>query len=196
MLKTLIRRLLITSLRPDCFPAVNLLFWVVLIGMSWFMFRTMTEANHLLHIRNAKDDLQKALLSEESGQRGYLLSGNRLHWERFDIGRQRVPIFESEIETLITVNSPNYKALDRARDLIRLKEAEMQLTIVLSDANRKEEALALFNTNKGETYMRDINAELNKIDHEATSRFWSCFAWLSTSLLPLFGLRSSFLSGR
>jgi signal transduction histidine kinase len=103
--------------------------------------------------RAAVVDLRNTLDDAETGQRGYLLTGNQDYLAPYDDARQRVRVNRERIATLAKSDPAMAGDVARLTDLTDAKLAELQKTIDLYDAGQRDEALRLVNTNKGRELM-------------------------------------------
>lgn len=107
-------------------------------------------------------DLRTALLDAETGQRGYLLTGQPAYLEPYRIGATRLDdavdhAFSSEIQRGVT--PPAWEAA--LRGLVVSKRDELAETIRLYDSGAREAALDLVETNIGRQDMDRIRAALD-----------------------------------
>jgi two-component sensor histidine kinase/CHASE3 domain sensor protein len=100
---------------------------------------------------------QALLVDAETGQRGFLLTSKPGFLAPYSKARQEIP---GELRELIgaRVDAPG----DRLVTLSAIKLREIELTLELARAGRKDAALALVSSGKGKGYMDGIRAE---IDH-------------------------------
>ena len=103
--------------------------------------------------RTAIVDLQDLVLDAETGQRGYLLTGNPAYLRPYLEARQNS---EAQLAGFTSVMNRDPRQKADSSNLIPLitnKLAELQQTIDLANANKRDEALALVKTNLGQTLM-------------------------------------------
>ena len=103
--------------------------------------------------RTAIVDLQNLVRDAETGQRGYLLTGNPAYLRPYLEARQNS---EAQLAGFTSVmnRDPQQKAdASNLLPLITNKLAELQQTIDLANANKRDEALALVKSNLGQTLM-------------------------------------------
>jgi signal transduction histidine kinase/DNA-binding response OmpR family regulator/HPt (histidine-containing phosphotransfer) domain-containing protein len=99
----------------------------------------------ILLLETLVQDVRKA----ETGQRGYLLTGDRQYLNAFEVGRAGF------LE--IVRNNPGLDA--RLIETMRLKLAELNRTIVLENQGQHTQALRLVKTSAGWRLMEDIDAQ-------------------------------------
>jgi signal transduction histidine kinase len=103
--------------------------------------------------RAAVVDLRNTLDDAETGQRGYLLTGNQDYLAPYDDARQRVRENRERIATLAKSDPAMAGDAARLTDLTDAKLAELQKTIDLFNAGQREESLKLINTDLGRQLM-------------------------------------------
>jgi signal transduction histidine kinase len=103
--------------------------------------------------RTAIVDLQNLILDAETGQRGYLLTGNPAYLKPYLEARQNS---EAQLAGFMSImnGDPLQKAdASKLAPMITNKLAELQQTIDLANANKRDEALARVKTNLGQALM-------------------------------------------
>ena len=103
--------------------------------------------------RTAIVDLQNLILDAETGQRGYLLTGNPAYLKPYLEARQNS---EAQLAGLMSImnGDPLQKAdTSKLAPIITAKLVELQQTIDLANANKRDEALARVKTNFGQALM-------------------------------------------
>ena len=113
------------------------------------------EANALL----AVNQLVGAALDAETGQRGYLLTGREPYLEPYMSSKKRLASCESVLTTILNGDQamqPHLAALERGVDS---KLAELDDTLALVRAGKRDEALKLVNTGLGKQHMETVRGE-------------------------------------
>ena len=103
--------------------------------------------------RTAIVDLQNRILDAETGQRGYLLTGNPAYLKPYLEARQNS---EAQLAGLMSImnGDPLQKAdTSKLAPIITAKLVELQQTIDLANANKRDEALARVKTDLGQALM-------------------------------------------
>ena len=115
----------------------------------------------------ALDTLEDAVLDAETGQRGYLLTGDRAYLEPYLAGRV----------TLEGLTGPVWQGARDAevgptelRRLVDMKMEELAQTIALFDAGSPRAALSVVETDRGRELMSDIRAEISLRRAEAEAQ--------------------------
>jgi signal transduction histidine kinase len=131
---------------------------------------TYTSANahrwltRSLEVRQAEAELFSAIQDEESGQRGYLLTGDPSYLVPLVASRARLTPLEAELHSLTRDDPRQQDRLNRLRALIDAKTRELDGTVSLQRQGRRAEALAIVKTHGGRDLMRGIRALMADFD--------------------------------
>ena len=108
-------------------------------------------------------DLQIAMFAAvedaETGQRGYLLTGDPSYLTPFDAATARVSRLEEKLEATTTEDPAQLRRLSRIRRLADEKLAELTRTVAFYRLGHPDEALRLVRSNLGRDIMSKIRAE-------------------------------------
>ncbi len=107
------------------------------------------------NLRNRSTDLLGYLRDAETGQRGYLLTGDEAYLRPFAVAREWLT---TDVARLRRVG--DIAAARRVADLVEEKVAELSRTVDLARAGRREEALAIVRTDRGNDVMEELRAFL------------------------------------
>jgi signal transduction histidine kinase/ActR/RegA family two-component response regulator len=143
-------------------------------------------AAHSLQVRRTQTELFSSLQDAETGQRGYLLTGDEAYLRPFERARARLPILQTQLRALTRDNSEQQQRLDELDALIRPKMAELKRTIELAQANRSDEAIALVRTNQGRDLMRrirDLATAFDEAERQLLSQRQAHADYLRTALM-------------
>jgi signal transduction histidine kinase/uncharacterized protein (UPF0297 family) len=119
------------------------------------------ETAGLRRIRSGIADLYRNLQDAETGQRGYLLTGDPTYLAPYE---NAVGMLATRQEALVkyTASYPEYKAkLSDLNRLIAAKMSEVGTTIAMAKAGKKAEAMALVTSDNGRNYMTKISGILD-----------------------------------
>jgi signal transduction histidine kinase len=125
--------------------------------------RLVANERLVAHADNAIIDLTRlysAVRDAERSQRGYLLTDNATHLERYRDATQRI---QSELEALSreVETSPEQQArLDFLRRKIAVKIAQLGRTLSLERAGNRAAALAIVRTGTGKQLLDEIGAQV------------------------------------
>jgi CHASE3 domain sensor protein len=148
---------------------VALLSGVMLLAMipvvvSFWAFskldRASTTRTQTSLIIDQAQSLMSELIDAETGQRGYLLTGNEAFLEPYLAVRDRV---SGELEALLqlTLTSDARNDLDAITPLMAAKMAELSDTIDLYQNGDITAAVAIVNSGQGKDLMDSIRADMN-----------------------------------
>jgi signal transduction histidine kinase/CheY-like chemotaxis protein/CHASE3 domain sensor protein len=179
---------------------VAALFAVLLI--SAFSYRSLEGRNEsasrvsqTLRLIEQLEGVLSTMKDAETGQRGYLLTGDEAYIAPFEQAASRLPAQLDAIGRAL-VDPEQRRLLDDLRGFSREKLEELQHTVELRRAGRADEALAMVRTNRGKRVMDDLRDAVGKMQaaerRELASRdevwaqaiqFSSVVSWGSSALL-------------
>jgi two-component sensor histidine kinase len=110
--------------------------------------------------RIAAEQLRDHLRTQESSERGFLLTGNQIYLAPYDTAKAEAVRELDELTRLIAPDAPNRAMLPRLAEAVNDKIAEMDSCIALKSAGRDAEALSLVQRNRGKALMDEINVFL------------------------------------
>ena len=147
---------------------------LLLIGAAsvWLASRAADASRANERMQTSRSTATEALLSlerAETGQRGYLLTGNTQYLDVYNLAVRQVP---ADL-TALGAMARSAQHVPRMLALARAKLAEMARTIELYDAGRSEQALELVRTNVGQNVMeeyRRLSDEIVAADEAELSR--------------------------
>jgi len=143
---------------------VGLLLVTVVAAVSFRAFSQINEAGearkHTFVVISNAQDLMSALIDAETGQRGYLLTGDKAFLEPYLAVRDGIS-GQLEKLRLLTSISAAHKHLDAMAPLIVAKLAELSHVIELHRNNDMTAALAVVSSGHGKQLMDSIRAEMS-----------------------------------
>jgi CheY-like chemotaxis protein/CHASE3 domain sensor protein len=131
-------------------------------------------------------NLLSAAKDAETGQRGFLLTGDEAYLEPFTTAKAAISGELEQLSTLTTQSPENQQRLGQLRGLVSAKLDELQSTITLKRAGKAEEALTIVRTDRGKVLMDRIRALITEIENTDRSELaqrqqeWQRTAILST----------------
>lgn len=152
----------------------GLLVLIGIVAASIILATRTTELNTaLLQARNDRlltEDVLQSLLELETGQRGYLLTGDTAYLRPFELARKRIP---GEMKRLNAVGGrigfrPQEMALLSAT--VSAKLDEISQTVRLARAGHRDQALSLVSTNRGLALMDNARRMLSSVIAGAEDR--------------------------
>lgn len=145
---------------------------IVLTTLTWVLLyvgevektedtRSLLETHEVIHNAN---QLYTILLDAETGQRGYLITGNQDYLEPYTNATERIDHQLRQFRTLIDKKSDQQQIIDNELEpAVDKKLAELKETITLFEKEGGQEALELTNTHFGREQMDTIRSALDKI---------------------------------
>jgi signal transduction histidine kinase len=145
-------------------------FLIFVTGSSVFLVRSSQTTgelvNRALRVETKLWIVLNTVRLAESGQRGYLLTGDPDYLDVYRIARGEIWPAIADLKAAI-IDPAQHEAVAEIAPLIERKFAELEETIRLHDAGRGEEALALVRTGVGRALMTEIRARsLHMLDAE------------------------------
>jgi CHASE3 domain sensor protein len=127
------------------------------------------RVSHTEQILVAIDDIVEATTNAETGQRGYLLTGQADYIKPFKRAEQDAPNKIAVLRPLLSDNPAQLPHVDRLQKLVEEKLDELKQTVELSDRGKTDEALATVRSNRGLRAMEDI-AQVSQAMTDAESK--------------------------
>lgn len=137
--------------------------FVVLVTMSLTSLWLARESDraseivaHSLEVNSAIVTYQGALRRAESGQRGFLLTGDPAYLNDYEAGRRRFDEIKPELERLISDNPEQMARMQAMQPLVQRKIEEMERTLAMKQAGRERELAASLQANTGLDTMNEV----------------------------------------
>ncbi len=111
--------------------------------------------------------LQYALSDAETGQRGFLLTGEESYLEPYTAATRLVTITLDSLDAFAAPGTSLHGRMPTVRGLTTAKLDEMGETVMLMRAGRRAAALALVGTDRGQRTMESLRAEVSVLEAEA-----------------------------
>jgi signal transduction histidine kinase len=105
----------------------------------------------------------------ETGQRGYLLTGDARYLEPFEAAERDVDRYLAVLDTLTLVEPAQHARLDTLARLSRAKFAELDRTLALRREEGLQAALAVVDSDSGRHLMDDARSITNAMEETETS---------------------------
>jgi CHASE3 domain sensor protein len=143
--------------------------------------QTADQVSHTEQILLAIDDIVKTTTDAETGQRGYLLTGQAEYIKPFKRAEQDAPNKIAVLRALLSDNPDQLPPMDRLQKLVEQKLDELKQTVELSDRGKTDEALAIVRSNRGLRAMEEIaqvsqdmtDAETKRLQERLAASVWS-----------------------
>lgn len=128
------------------------------------------EATGLRDVRISAVELRNALVTAESGQRGFLFSGNEIYLAPFATGKLAARREAEKLQQHLSRYPEIRPLVAQLATLVDAKFAEMEQGISLKQAGETEEALDLFLSNRGKSLMDQVNVFVTGLIAAADTR--------------------------
>jgi len=143
---------------------IGFLALISIVGTAIWLVERGNSLNHEAatqrSVRVAAEELRDHLRTEESSERGFLLTGNQIYLAPYDTAKAQALRELAELPGLIASDAPNRAMLPRLAEAVGEKIREMDAAIALKEAGRDAEAMALVQRNHGKALMDEINVFL------------------------------------
>jgi CheY-like chemotaxis protein/signal transduction histidine kinase/CHASE3 domain sensor protein len=147
-----------------------LVFFLATSAVAWFNVQVLRANNqqiiHTHQVIVAVDELLSTVQDAETGQRGYLLTGNPLYLQPYDLASAAVTRRLEEVGSLTRDNPVQQAHLRQVQRHIDAKMTELDSTIQARRAEGLQAALVRMNTDRGKAEMDAIRSEVNLMRQE------------------------------
>ena len=128
------------------------------------------KVHKTLNTLNIIKDTFSAIQDAETGERGFLISGEDSYLEPYDIATKKINVHLNqllELEAKLATQRPRIFTLIQ---LTQAKLQEMEKTIQLRKQHKEGAALKLFLTDEGNSLMRQIRSLVSELQQTAYDR--------------------------
>ena len=137
------------------------------VGLTIWTHRLLSEHRDLVVHTHEVIEMAKDVLigldDAETGQRGYLLSGERRYLEPYARARERLGTMAATLTTQVADNAAQSARMNRLSDLMQNKLDELETAIVARDAQGFDAALAMVLSSIDQATMDAIRREIGQI---------------------------------
>ncbi|HEY6620493.1 MAG TPA: response regulator [Steroidobacteraceae bacterium] len=139
---------------------------IALLSYQSLQMTTVTAANltQSIEVLGRLQGLLSILKDAETGQRGFLLTGEESYLTPYTDAKDALPDELKAMRALFANRSEQRRRLDGLESLANLKVAELESTIAARRAGRPEAALAIVHTDRGKIYMDRIRAAVSDME--------------------------------
>lgn len=127
---------------------------------------TQQWVSHTYEVQAQLRQIEKDLVDAETGQRGYLVTGQTNYLEPYEAGQKNFQEHIDELTKLVKDNPTQVKRAQEVEKTAELKFAELAETISLKKAGKDKEALEVVLSNKGKQIMDDMRSKLATMSEE------------------------------
>jgi methyl-accepting chemotaxis protein len=146
---------------------------VLLIGIGSVAYTSLTKltstsqwVTHTHEVLEHIAGVLSLLKDAETGQRGYVITGDEAFLEPYHTGSDQVLTVVKELRKLTEDNPHQQKRIDAAEPLIAAKLAELKQTIDLRRAGNLEETTKIVRGGEGKRFMDELRRILEEMDAE------------------------------
>ena len=118
------------------------------------------ELRHTVEVQRSLGQVMNNLQAAETGQRGYLITGDRAYLGPYAQARVNLPQRMLGLQALVADDPEQVRAFQQLQPLIDAKFAELTRTIALQESGHTDAALALVRSNTGKRYMDDLRTRI------------------------------------
>jgi two-component system, sensor histidine kinase and response regulator len=118
-------------------------------------------------VQSNVDDLYELVQGAESSQRGYLITGKEEYLNTYLNSFPQIPSTYARLKRSVRNLPLRPNQIAELDDLLNKKLEELKLTVILQQSEKEDDALALFQTDRGENLMTKLHEALDAIDHLA-----------------------------
>jgi CHASE3 domain sensor protein len=139
---------------------------VLMVAVFIFVNRQAQDYDNVRRFISERQLLYKIyvdLLSAETGQRGYLVTGNRDYLTPYNVALGRLVGDFKSLSDIADGTPGDQDKIAVLRGLADQKIAELRSTLVLSDAGRRDEALELVNGGAGKAIMETFRTRMDEL---------------------------------
>ncbi len=162
---------------------------LAIVGTSlWLVERTGT---HSAEVARAQELRLRAfrvlglLQDAETGQRGYLLTGEAAYLEPYDRAKDQIRTDLARLREAAGAADTGAERIDRLTALVDDKFAELAETVALTAAGRTDEALTIVRSDRGKALMDEARTVVSAIIADSDARLNARLADLQWSALLL-----------
>jgi signal transduction histidine kinase len=146
---------------------------LIVAAAAWLTLRTGAHTEEVINergLRMVTGVIQTAMLDAETGQRGYLLTGEDRYLQPYTAALDVIRDGLADLNQLYRLDDRPDDRLVRLKVLIDEKLGELAETIDLARAGRRDQALAMVRTDQGKATMDRIRGVLTGLIEQAETR--------------------------
>ncbi|MBP3953748.1 CHASE3 domain-containing protein [Gemmata sp. G18] len=149
------------------FAALAVLF-VGIIGYSSVarLIETGRKVSRTHQVRRELSELQARLTDAETGQRGYVITGDERFLAPYVTGLEQIKVLTAQLRVLMADTSEQIRGLDRVDDHIEAKLAELKQTVEIRKRNGFDPAAKVVSAGAGKKIMDEIRVLIADLDRQ------------------------------
>lgn len=137
---------------------------IFLIASSfWLVGKTQSSTVDVLRARerqNALTNLMVTMLNAETGQRGYLLTGEPRYLVPYEVANQNAKSRTEAVEAAFLDDPAAQSSLKKLMPIVQAKLGELAETVELKKAGKTDEALEVVKSDRGKDLMDQIRSDI------------------------------------
>ncbi|RYZ71047.1 MAG: hypothetical protein EOP05_12465, partial [Proteobacteria bacterium] len=148
-------------------PIGMLLLIAVAILSSWSIWQLREAIRYERQsyaVQSNVDDLFELVQGAESSQRGYLITGKDEYLNTYLNSFPQIPAAYAKLKRSVRGLPLKENQIAELDELLNKKLEELKLTVILQQSEKEDDALALMQTDKGESLMINLHEALDSID--------------------------------
>jgi len=167
------------------FTLIGLVALLAMVGLSfWMLERTRASTEEVLatrEMRSALADLFSVMQDAETGQRGYLLTGEERYLQPYDDAVVAVEAGIKKVEGVARRQQEEGDFIAKLRPTIAGKLAELKKTVDLKRAGKSDEALSLVLQDSGKNLMDEVRLLLRNERDKVEARLYAAIELQSSN---------------
>lgn len=122
------------------------------------------QIEHTLAVEAQLENIGALLRDAETGQRGYLLTGQESYLQPYEVATQQLPAAMQRLGGMVADNPEQVKNVERLQNLTTSKLAELRNTVERYRQGHPDAARDLIQSNLGKRFMDEIRSTLANMD--------------------------------
>jgi methyl-accepting chemotaxis protein len=142
--------------------------FVLLLAIGIIAYRSISslvvtsqQVTHSHEVTERVADLLSLLKDAETGQRGFVITGEDSYLEPYKMALDGIPKAIRDLRALTTDNPDQQKRLDQLEPLIAAKLAELHQTVEMRSKGQVEETTKVIRSGAGKHFMDDIRTVMD-----------------------------------
>jgi CheY-like chemotaxis protein/signal transduction histidine kinase/CHASE3 domain sensor protein len=139
---------------------------IALLSYQSLQATTVSAANltQTIEVLGRLESLLSTLIDAETGQRGFLLTGEESYLAPYTDAKDALPEEIKSMRALLVNRPEQRRRLDALESLANLKMAELDSTVTQRRAGKTDAALGIVRTERGKIYMDRIRAAASEME--------------------------------
>jgi CheY-like chemotaxis protein/signal transduction histidine kinase/CHASE3 domain sensor protein len=146
--------------------AVTAVAIIAVLSYQSLQATTVSAANltQTIEVLGRLESLLSTLIDAETGQRGFLLTGEESYLAPYTDAKDALPEEIKSMRALLVNRPEQRRRLDALESLASLKMAELDSTVTLRRAGKPDAALGVVRTDRGKIYMDRVRAAASEME--------------------------------